>query len=228
MEEELKQHYLFQRLTEEQLKRVASRSKMVQLADGQSLFQQGDPATRFYLVVQGRIKLFRLAPEGNEKVIELVDAGNLFAGALMFLNMPRYPVGSQSLGETTVVSIDAEDFLALLRDSVELCLALLADMSFRLRALIREIDDLSLHSATCRVAAFLLSQAPENSAEFELDVPKHVIASRLSVKPETFSRIIKNLKSREVLEIRGSHVRLLDRDALKQVADVCALPIDAT
>ncbi|RTZ76972.1 MAG: Crp/Fnr family transcriptional regulator [Gammaproteobacteria bacterium] len=228
MEEELKKHYLFQRLTEEQLKCVASRSKMVQLADGQSLFQQGDPATRFYLVVQGRIKLFRLAPEGNEKVIELVDAGNLFAGELMFLNMPRYPVGSQSLGETTVVSIDAEDFLALLRDSVELCLALLADMSFRLRALIREIDDLSLHSATCRVAAFLLSQAPENSAEFELDVPKHVIASRLSVKPETFSRIIKNLKSREVLEIRGSHVRLLDRDALKQVADVCALPIDAT
>ena len=228
MEEELKKHYLFQRLTEEQLKRVASRSKMVQLADGQSLFQQGDPATRFYLVVQGRIKLFRLAPEGNEKVIELVDAGNIFAEALMFLNAPRYLVGSQALGETTVVSIDAEDFLTLLRDSVELCLALLADMSFRLRALIREIDDLSLHSATCRVAAFLLSQAPENSAEFELDVPKHVIASRLSVKPETFSRIIKNLKSREVLEIRGSHVRLLDRDALKQVADVCALPIDAT
>ncbi|RTZ74364.1 MAG: Crp/Fnr family transcriptional regulator [Gammaproteobacteria bacterium] len=228
MEEELKKHYLFQRLTEEQLKRVASRSKMVQLADGQSLFQQGDPATRFYLVVQGRIKLFRLAPEGNEKVIELVDAGNIFAEALMFLNAPRYLVGSQALGETTVVSVDAEDFLTLLRDSVELCLALLADMSFRLRALIREIDDLSLHSATCRVAAFLLSQAPENSAEFELDVPKHVIASRLSVKPETFSRIIKNLKSREVLEIRGSHVRLLDRDALKQVADVCALPIDAT
>ena len=228
MEEELKKHYLFQRLTEEQLKRVASRSKMVQLADGQSLFQQGDPAPRFYLVVQGRIKLFRLAPEGNEKVIELVDAGNIFAEALMFLNAPRYLVGSQALGETTVVSVDAEDFLTLLRDSVELCLALQADMSFRLRALIREIDDLSLHSATCRVAAFLLSQAPENSAEFELDVPKHVIASRLSVKPETFSRIIKNLKSREVLEIRGSHVRLLDRDALKQVADVCALPIDAT
>ena len=228
MEEELKKHYLFQRLTGEQLKRVASRSKIVHLDDGQSLFQQGDSATRFYLVVKGRIKLFRLAPEGNEKVIELVDAGNIFAEALMFLNAPRYPVGSQALGETTVVSIDAEDFLALLRDSVELCLALLADMSFRLRALIREIDDLSLHSATCRVAAFLLSQAPENSSEFELDVPKHVIASRLSVKPETFSRIIKNLKSREVLEIRGSHVRLLDRDALKQVADVCALPIDAT
>lgn len=228
MEEELRKHYLFQRLTEEQLKRVAARSKIVHLDDGQALFQQGEPATRFYLVLKGRIKLFRLAPEGNEKVIELVDAGNIFAEALMFLNAPRYPVCSQALGETTVVSVDAEDFLSLLRNSVELCLALLADMSFRLRALIREIDDLSLHSATCRVAAFLLAQAPEDRTEFELDVPKHVIASRLSVKPETFSRIIKNLKSRDVLEIKGSHVRLIDRDALKQVADVCALPIDAT
>ena len=228
MEEELKRHYLFQRLTEEQLKRVVARSRIVQLEDGQTLFRQGDPATRFYLVVQGRIKLFRLAPEGNEKVIELVDAGSLFAEALMFLNTPRYPVGSQALGETTVVSIDAGDFLSLLRNSVELCLALLGDMSFRLRALIREIDDLSLHSATCRVAAFLLAQATEDRAEFELDVPKHVIASRLSVKPETFSRIIKNLKSREVLEIKGSHVRIIDRNTLEQVADVCALPIDAT
>lgn len=228
MENELKRHYLFQRLSDEQYAQVLARSKLIHLDDGQSLFQQGDPATRFYLVQEGRIKLFRLAPEGNEKVIELVDAGNLFAEALMFLNAPRYPVCAGALGETTVISVDAAHFLSLLRESVDLCLALLADMSFRLRALIREIDDLSLHSATCRVAAFLLSRAPEDQMEFELDVPKHVIASRLSVKPETFSRIIKNLKSKEVVEIRGSRVRLLDREALRQVADVCALPVDAS
>lgn len=228
MKEELKKHFLFQRLTEEQLERVAARAKLVHLEDGRVLFQQGDAASRFYLVLEGRIKLSRLAPDGNEKVIELADAGHLFAEALMFLNAPRYPVGAQALGETTVISIDAEDFLSLLRQSVDLCLALMADMSFRLRSLIREIDDLSLHSATCRVAAFLLSLAPENCIEFELEVPKHVIASRLSVKPETFSRIIKNLKSREVLEIKGSRVCLLDRDALEQIADVCALPLDAS
>ena len=228
MKEELQKHFLFQRLTEEQLERVVARAKIIRLEDGEVLFQQGEAARRFYLVLDGRIKLSRLAPDGNEKVIELADAGHLFAEALMFLNAPRYPVGAQALGDTRVISIDAEDFLALLRESVDLCLALLADMSFRLRTLVREIDDLSLHSATCRVAAFLLSMAPENCVEFELEVPKHVIASRLSVKPETFSRIIKNLKSREVLEIKGSRVCLLDRDALEQIADVCALPLDAS
>ncbi len=224
----LKSHLLFQRLDERQLEEVISRARQVQLEDGQQLFQQGDTANRFYLVLEGRVKLFRLAPDGNEKVIELVGAGQTFAEALMFLNAPRYPVCCQALGPASVLGIDAGHYMGLLRNSVDLCLALLGDMSYRLRALIREIDDLSLHSATCRVAAFLLSRAPDDAEEFELDVPKHVIASRLSVKPETFSRIIKNLKSREVVEIKGSRVRLLDRAALERVADVCALPIDAS
>jgi CRP-like cAMP-binding protein len=226
MQRHLKNNLLFQRLSDDQLAEVADRARLIQLEDGQYLFRQGEPAARFYLVIEGRVKLFRLAPDGNEKVIELVDAGHTFAEALMFRSAPRYPVCAQALGRSSVVSVDADHYKALLLGSVELCMDLLADMSYRLRALIREIDDLSLHSATCRVAAFLLTHAPENSPEFELDVPKHVIASRLSVKPETFSRIIKNLKSRGVLEVKGSRVRLLDREALEGVADVCALPVD--
>jgi CRP-like cAMP-binding protein len=228
LQEKLKNNLIFHRLTKEQMERVIRRAKAVSLVDGESLFQQGDTATRFYLVTKGHIKLFRLAPDGNEKVIELVDAGHTFAEALMFLEQPRYPVGAVALSETELISVDAEDFSAILRDSIDLCMALLGDMSFRLRSLIREIDDLSLHSATCRVAAFILARAPQNCDDFELDIPKHVIASRISVKPETFSRIIKSLKSKNVLEIRGSKVHLLDREALEDAADVCGLPVEAT
>ncbi len=228
LQEKLKNNLIFHRLTKEQMERVIRRAKVVSLVDGESLFQQGDTATRFYLVTKGHIKLFRLAPDGNEKVIELVDAGHTFAEALMFLEQPRYPVGAVALSETELISVDAEDFSAILRDSIDLCLALLGDMSFRLRSLIREIDDLSLHSATCRVAAFILARAPQNCDDFELDIPKHVIASRISVKPETFSRIIKSLKSKNVLEIKGSKVHLLDREALEDAADVCGLPVEAT
>ncbi len=220
----LTQHYLFQRLNEQQMERVLQRAKPIELGDGDPLFEQGDSASRFYLVLRGRMKLFRLAPDGNEKIIELVDSGNIFAEALMFLDQPRYPVGAQALGVCSLISVDAQDFSALLKDSVDLCLALLGDMSFRLRGLIREIDDITLHSATCRVAAFILSHAPVDATEFDLNMPKHVIASRLSIKPETFSRIIKNLKSRNIVRLQGSHVQLLDRDALAEVADVCALP----
>ncbi|WP_296802341.1 Crp/Fnr family transcriptional regulator [Thiolapillus sp.] len=208
--------------------RVVQRAKRISLVDGEALFQQGDTATRFYLVVEGHMKLFRLAPDGNEKVIELVDTGHTFAEALMFLEQPRYPVGAVALGDTELISVDVADFSAILRDSVDLCLALLGDMSFRLRSLIREIDDLSLHSATCRVAAFILARAPADCDDFDLEIPKHVIASRISVKPETFSRIIKSLKSKNVLEIKGSKVHLLDREALEDAADVCGLPVEVT
>lgn len=228
MKEELRNCLLFGRLTEEQLDRVDRRAKRIILKEGDSLFEQGDTADRFYLVTRGHIKLFRLAPDGNEKVIEVVDPGNTFAEALMFLDQPRYPVCSQALGVSEVISINSADFMEMLRNSVDLCLLLLGDMSFRLRGLIREIDDLSLHSATCRVAAYLYTHKPEDSKEFDLEIPKHVLASRLSVKPETFSRIIKGLKSKGVLEIKGSKVIINDLEALEQTADVCALPTEET
>ena len=225
MEEELRKSLLFGRLTEEQMERVVRRAKRISLTDGRSLFEQGDAADRFYLVTRGQMKLFRLAADGNEKVIEVVDAGHTFAEAMMFLERPRYPVCAQSLGASEVISIDALDFLAMLRKSVDLCLLLMADMSFRLKGLIREIDDLSQRSATCRVAGYLYTHAPANSNEFDLNIPKHVLASRLSVKPETFSRIIKGLRSKAILDIRGSKVLIKDRAELERIADTCALPI---
>jgi len=224
LKEELRRGLLFGRLTEEQLEQVMRRAKRIVLNEGKSLFEQGDTANRFYLVVQGHIKLFRLAPGGNEKVIEVVSPGHTFAEALMFLEQPRYPVCAQSLGDSEVISIDAVDFQGMLRESIDLCLLMLGDMSFRLRSMIREIDDLSQQSATCRVAGYLFTHAPANSNEFDLQIPKHVLASWLSVKPETFSRIVKSLRSGGVLEIKGSKVLIKDRAALEQIADVCALP----
>ena len=225
MKEELRNCLLFSRLSDEQMDHVMRRAKRIALAEGKSLFEQEDPADRFYLVTRGHVKLFRLAPHGAEKVIEVVSAGHTFAEALMFLEKPRYPVCAQALGASEVISIDAADFLGMLRESVDLCLLMMADMSFRLRGLIREIDDISQHSATCRVAGYLFTHAPANTNEFDLLIPKHVLASWLSVKPETFSRIIKNLRSDGVLEIKGSRVLIKDRGRLEMIADTCALQL---
>ena len=219
---ELKRNLLFARLTEAQLKRVATHAQRLRLEEGEALFEQGDPATRFYLMLSGQIKLYRLSPAGNEKVIEIVVGGQTFAEALMFLEQPTYPVGAQALQPVELISLDARDFLSMLSESVSTCFVLMADMSKRLRRLIGEIDDLTLHSATCRVAGYLLAQMSD-SPNFSLKVPKQVLASRLSVKPETFSRIIKQLSKDGVLEVKGSQVRIQDRAALQQLADVCDL-----
>lgn len=226
MIEDLKRAMLFARLSDEQLQRVASHGRRVHLSEGESLFEQGDPAERFFLVLSGQIKLYRLSAAGNEKVIEIVLPGHTFAEALMFLDRPRYPVGAMALQPADLISLDAKDFVDMLAGSVQTCFLLMGDMSQRLRGLIQEIDDLSLHSATCRVAGYLLTQA-ESVGEFELQIPKQTLASRLSVKPETFSRIIKDLSNKGVLKVKGSRVRIHDRSALQEIADVCRLPRDS-
>jgi CRP/FNR family transcriptional regulator, dissimilatory nitrate respiration regulator len=102
----------------------------------------------------------------------------------------------------------------MLRESVDSCFLLMGNMSFRLRSLIREIDALSLDTGTVRTIAYLLHQAPADADSFELKVAKSVIASRLSVKPETFSRILKSLHERDIVSIDGRNVTIHDRDAM--------------
>ena len=216
VKQSLKRHHLFSKLTDLQLDRVCQSSQLHQLAEGQMLFNQSDKVTSFYMVLNGKIKLFRMSPDGQEKIIEIVKSGEVFAEALMFTNQSDYPVSSAALTDTIVISINAKNFQEMLWDSTGTCLLLLGDMSLRLRRLIKEIDTLTLHSGTCRVASYLIQEMSEDKKEFELDMAKNIIAARLSIKPETFSRIIKSLKTKGILSINGNSVTIHDIDALKE------------
>jgi CRP-like cAMP-binding protein len=222
MIKELRGTLLLSRLSNEQLQRVARRAARLRLDEGQALFSQGDTADRFYLVIRGRMRLFRLSPDGAEKIIEVVEPGQTFAEALMFLDTPRYPVCAAALGKVELISIDARDFARMLRDSVDTCFIMLGALSQRLRSLVREIDNLALHSATCRFARYLLTHrlADGQALELDLAVRKGVIASCLSIKPETFSRIEKDLSKRGVIVVDGQHVIIKNLAALEDLADL--------
>ncbi|MFB1490772.1 MULTISPECIES: Crp/Fnr family transcriptional regulator [unclassified Thiocapsa] len=207
-------------LSTEQLERVSRHAVRVVLGAEQILFSQGDSAERFYLVLAGQIQLFRLSPSGAEKVIELVSPGQTFAEALMFLNAPRYPVCAGALAPTELISLDARDFAQMLRESVETCFLMLGSLSQRLRGLIGEIDNLTMHSASSRVARYLLAKIPPDRRMIKLDVRKGVLASRLSIQPETFSRVVKDLGAQGVIDVHGAQVTILDRDALSDIAQL--------
>jgi CRP-like cAMP-binding protein len=127
-------------------------------------------------------------------------------------------VSATAIGTVELVSLDAVDFHAMLTGSVETCLLLLGDMSRRLRGLIGEIDDLSLHSATCRVATYLARRAQQEGQSFDLGVPKQVIASRLSVQPETLSRTLRSLAEAGIIRVEGGRLEVLSQRALQTAA----------
>lgn len=220
---QIRQNYLFERLTEAELNRVAEHGNLVELDAGETIFSQDEPCRQFYLVQRGMIKLYRTSVDGSEKVMDLVGPEQSFAEAVMFSG--NYPVHAATLEPSTLFAFDCKDFMAQLKNNVDLCFSLMSSMSRRLHGMINEIDQLTLHSGTQRLAQYLLEQVPEGVVQspcIRLLVPKQVIASRLGIQPETFSRIMARLRCDGIIETQQETILLKDLDALRRVAEMRA------
>jgi len=205
---------LFEPLDAEQRRRVLDSARILHLGRGQTLFARGAPARRFYLVLEGNIKLYLLSPEGEEKVVEVMHPGQTFAEAAMFMEQEAYPVNAAALTDLRLAAFSNAVFVKLLRESPELALRLLGTLSRRLHGLLHQIDELALHDATRRLVAYLLT-LPRNAEDtIDLDLPKQVIAARLAIKPETLSRTLAALRERRLLAVEGDRILLLDLEAL--------------
>lgn len=206
---------IFSALTDEQLKRLQSSISMCKLSQGAHLFSQGEEAKSFYLLLSGQVRLYRLSPSGQEKVVELVNPGQTFAEALIFQDLPTYPLNAQALVDSELLVISGNGFVELLSGSVESCFKVMASLSMRLRKLLGEIDALTLQNSGLRVANYLLHLRDEENMEVKLPAAKQVIASRLSIQPETFSRTLHALSDSGLIEVDGQVIRFLDIEALR-------------
>jgi len=216
---DLEDIYLFRVLDEDRRALVLKGAQHIHLDNEERLFKHGDKASRFYYLKSGQITLGRISREGQEKVLEIIQAGHTFAEAVMFMENNEYPVTATSIGASEVLAFDNNTFLNLLRGSTDTCFALMAEMARRLKGLINEVDNLTLHDAQCRIANYLLAQVPEeimNPTAVELSVAKNVIASRLSIKPETFSRIMHKLSEEGLISVDGKTILIHDINGLKQ------------
>ena len=219
--QELAQIRLFQALSSEQLLALAHKANTTELCKGESLFEQGARARRFYYLVSGRMKLFSLSPAGAEKVLEIVDPKSLFAQALVFMDQPKYPLNATALRKSELIGFDINETIALLRQSTETLLAFGADLSTRLVNMVQEVSGLSLRNGTCRVAMYLLSQNANGSGQLQLDLPKKVPASRLSLQPESLSRILRSLADDGLVEVQGHTILIQNPDALARLGNQC-------
>lgn len=207
-------------LNSEQLETIGNHIVIVDLKEGEVLFNQGDEYHSFYIVVSGLIKLFRHSASGQEKIIELEGPGTTFAEALMFNEQSSYPVTSKAMHDTVLLKINARYFRSFLLKSPTTCMSVMADLSFRLHALLKEIDNLSLLTGRNRLSMYLLDQALTKGNEFHLEIPKNAIASKLSLKPETFSRLLKDLSTKNIIQVQDNLIRVLDLYTLRRNAGI--------
>jgi CRP/FNR family transcriptional regulator, dissimilatory nitrate respiration regulator len=199
-------------------KQLADLDKMttqVELDAEQVLFQQGQEFKCFYYVVSGIIKLSSVSMDGSENVIEIMQKEHFFAESLMFINKPLYPVQAASVVKTTLFAIDAKKYRDLISQSENAMMHLLGDFSHRIHQLVSQIEDISFHSTKSRVASYILRCCDMHSSlTFSLDIPKNIIASRLSMKPETFSRALHFFDGKGIIKVSKRTIEVHNKDEL--------------
>lgn len=181
---------------------------------GALLFQQGEPANSFYVVIDGWVKLYRITPDGSEAVVGVFRRGETFAEAAMFLG-GRYPVSAEVVTASRLLRIDGDLLRRRIREQPDLALSMLASASYHLKALVEQIEQIKLLSAPQRIADFLirLCHVREGGCTIELPYEKTLIASRLGMKPESLSRAIGKLRPLGVTVDR-ERVSIVDVDLL--------------
>lgn len=221
---ELRKLPLLAELDDAQLARMAASRRTLKFGAGETLFHMGDESRHFFYVDSGAVKLFRISPTGQEKIVEIVRAGQTFAEAVMFFERPLYPVNAEALQPTVVTAFDSDTLMDMLRESPEACLRLLGTLSVRLHQRVNEIDALSLQNSTLRVVHFLLGRLDSARREtgkpvIELEAAKKDIAGRLSIQPETFSRVLHTLSEAGAIDVNGRRIAVKDENALRAFID---------
>ncbi len=185
----------------------------------ETIFLQGERASAIYIVADGWVKLYRIAPSGTEAVVGVFTRGASFGEAVAFRH-DTYPVAAEAVTDCTLIRIEADSLLRQIRDNPEVAISMLTATYAHLHALVGQVEALKAQTGAQRVAEFLLELAPCDSGTCEVTLPydKVLIAGRLGMKPESLSRAFARLKEQGV-NVRQNVARIDDIDALRDYVE---------
>jgi CRP-like cAMP-binding protein len=209
---------IFRGLKSETVEHVVAPATVVPLRAHDWLFRQGDPATAFFIVIDGWVKLYRITPSGDETVIHILTKGESFAEAVAFTGN-RYPATAEAVTNARVARVPADHIVRCIRESPDIALAMIASTSQHLHHLVQQIEQLKAQSGVQRVAEFIasLSLAQKGKCAIALPYDKVLIAARLGLTPESLSRAFAKLRSIGVI-IDSSQVVIKDIAKLRSIA----------
>ncbi len=209
---------MFSALDAEGLERLLADAPVLDREGGFLIFTPTEAAERFFVVLAGRVKLYKLSPAGDEQILHLYGPGHAFAEAAVLAG-GDYPAYAEVLDDARLLVVDRATLRRTVADSPDLALGMLAGMAAKLREFNLLIEDLSLREVPARLAAVLLRLADRaGSDRFRLDCTKRELAARIGTVAETLSRALTKLKSAGLIAVRGREIAILDRSSLAAAA----------
>lgn len=212
----IKSIQLFSGLTEVHLATLAAASSERRYEQNEVIFLKGDQSSGLFAVVSGRVKMTCQGPSGDEKVIALRGARDVFGEENLYHDCP-YAYMATALSKTSLLHIDTRSLRALVDFSEAFRLDILAHMSQRLFLGLRDIENLRVRSPLERLAGFLHDQMvvqEDPQPKVNLQASKQVIASHLGMTPESFSRCLRDMVESGIVDVRGRAILILDRERL--------------
>ncbi|MDY6863680.1 MAG: Crp/Fnr family transcriptional regulator [Thermodesulfobacteriota bacterium] len=210
---------LFEGLLPEHYKDLTSIAVKRVFKKGERIFSEGDEGNGFYVVNSGRVKIFKLSPEGKEQILHLFGPGEPF-GEVPVFSGEDFPASAEALEDSQILFFPRKGFVELIGKNPLLALNMLATLSRRLRTFTVLIENLSLKEVPGRLAAYLLYLSEQKNAgnNLMLDISKNQLASLLGTIPETLSRILTRMDKEGFIKSVGSrNIKILDRDGLYEL-----------
>jgi CRP-like cAMP-binding protein len=219
----LKRCPLFAGLKEEELKIIRAIASLRQVRKKEVLFFDGEEAKGFYVILSGKVKLYKISQEGKEQILHVVSAPDAFAEAVLFLE-GSYPAFAETLSDCQLLFFPKRDFIQLIQKNPQLSINMIVTLSHYLKRFALLIEELSLKEVSSRIAKYLidlslkLAKEGKNSKEVELDLSKTQLASKLGTISETLSRTLAKMKAKGVIDVKKNRILILNREALEELA----------
>lgn len=210
---------LFEGLPKDQLLKLADIAVDRRFGKGDALFHEGARAVGFYVVISGRVKIYKLSIEGKEQILHIFGTGEFFGEVPVFAG-GRYPAHAEALEASRFLFFGREAFVDLVRKEPSLAINMLGILCQRLRLFTHLIEDLSLKEVPGRLATYFLylSSRQDGSDSLSLDITKAQLASLLGTIPETLSRMLARMSQQGFILVEGRRIQILDRDAIENLA----------
>jgi CRP/FNR family transcriptional regulator len=187
------------------------------------LFSDGEEAKGFYVVLSGKVKVFKVSPEGKEQILHVITAPDAFAEAALFLE-GTYPAFAEALSDCQVLFFPKRAFIQLIEKNPQLSINMIVTLSQYLKRFAILIEELSLKEVSSRVAKHFLdlsvklSKEGKSAQEVELDLSKTQLALKLGTISETLSRTLAKMKAKRIIDVKKNRILILDREALSELA----------
>jgi CRP/FNR family transcriptional regulator len=210
--------FLFSSFTGREMDLLLTSTSLKKVQKGEQIFSEGLDATAFFIIVTGRVKIYKLSPDGKEHTLHIHGREDLVAEAAIFDSMV-YPASCIALEETTLLRISRDGFISLVKEHPEVALKMMSGYSRRLRQFVSKIEELSLKDIKSRVAGYFLENSKEENGVTicRLVYSKKELASLLGTIPETLSRALAFLKQKKLIVERDNAIVIADPEKLRML-----------